>query len=178
MAAPYRWDGARVGKCYNNVRELIRRHGGEICYGWALADYGPHRRSGQRLPPPLYRRWANHAVWRDAEGRLWEVTPTAIIDDYSQVGILPTEFVPDPGAVFEVRSETDWVAGHSRYVPLRPEGIPVTKILTEAQHATGTARHGLIQEALTALVSLGFEPREWRLETIGERTGSIWLIAD
>jgi len=134
-------------------QELIRRHGGEICSGWALADIGPHRRSGQRFPPPLDRRWANHAVWRDGDGRLWEVTPTAIIDDYSQVGFLPTEFVPDPGAVFEIRSETDRVAGHSRYVPLRPEGIPVAMILTVAQHATGTARRGLIQDALTALAS-------------------------
>src|SRR5262245_23284387 len=66
------WDGARSGKCYNNVQEMIHHHGGDFCYGWALTDFGPHRASGARMPPPLYRRWLNHVVWQDAGRRLWE----------------------------------------------------------------------------------------------------------
>ena len=31
---------------------------------------------------------------------------------------------------------------------------------------------------LGALKAAGFQPREWKVESIGERTGSIWLIVE
>src|SRR5262245_30282427 len=81
---PYPWEGAKVGKCYNNVKELIRLHGGDYCYGWALTDFGPHRCLGLREPPALYRRWLNHVVWRDANGMLWEVSQNSVVDNRNQ----------------------------------------------------------------------------------------------
>ncbi len=176
---PFAWDGAKVGKCYNNVQELIRRHGGEVVFGWALTDVGPHRNNGHVDPPPLYRRWANHAVWRDAAGKLWEVTPNAVIDkDRPEAGFVATEFLPDPEAEFEILSDENWVACHSRYVPLRPAGVAVTELLTQAQLSTGNTRTGLLNKTASLLQSMGYKPLEWRVETIGERTGSIWMIAE
>src|SRR5436190_23810465 len=72
---PRAGDEARVGKCYNNVMAAISRHGGQAVYGWALTDLGPHRLGSGKTPAPLYRRWLNHVVWRDAHGKLWEVSP-------------------------------------------------------------------------------------------------------
>jgi len=175
---PYPWDGAKPGKCYVNVKEMIRRHGGAYCYGWALTDFGPHRCSGSRNPPPLYRRWLNHVVWRDSNGLLWEVTQNAVIDNPSQTEFAATEFLPDPDATFEIRSDEEWITRPTRYVSLRPDGNPVVKLLTQAQQATGEARSIYLQQALAALVSAGFKPREWKVESVGDRTGSIWLLAD
>jgi hypothetical protein len=175
---PYPWDGAKPGKCYVNVREMIKRHGGQYCYGWALTDFGPHRCSGSRNPPPLYRRWLNHVVWRDRNGLLWEVTQNAVIDNRSQTEFAATEFLPDPEATFEIRTGEEWVTRPTRYVSLRPEGIPVVRLLAQAQHATGEARSSYLQQALAALRPAGFTPREWKVESIGDRTGSIWLLAD
>src|SRR5205085_3422999 len=75
VVPPFRWEGGRVGKCYNNIQEIVRRHGGGPVYGWALADFGPFRTNGS-YPPPLYRRWLNHVVWRDRQRRMWEVSPS------------------------------------------------------------------------------------------------------
>jgi len=175
---PKVWEGAKVGKCYLNVKEMIRQHGGEAAYGWALTDFGPHRVSGGS-EPPLYRRWLNHVVWRDAHGQLWEVSPNALIDDHAQIQFLPTEFLFEPDATFEIISDQEWHTRPSRYIPLRPEGVLVTDLLTKAQHAVGEqARNQLLGQALSALQLAGFRPREWKVETIGERTGSIWLIAE
>src|SRR3954464_13521359 len=100
-AAPLPWDDARVGKCYNNVNEMVKRRGGEMAYGWALTDFGPHRCNGLGDPPPLYRRWLNHVVWRDTSGQLWEVTPNAVIDNHKECHFAPTIFLPDEDATFE-----------------------------------------------------------------------------
>jgi hypothetical protein len=169
---------ARVGKCYNNVKEMIRQSGGEMCYGWALTDFGPHRCNGHHDPLPLYRRWLNHVVWRDATDQLWEASPNAVIGDYAEGQFMPTEFLPDPGATFEIISDEEWFPRHSRYVPVRPEGMAVVELLTNAQHAVRESRTFWLQRALAALEPAGFRPREWKVETIGERTGSIWLIAE
>jgi len=174
----YPWAEGRVGKCYINVKEMIRRHGGGLCYGWALTDFGPIRRSSRHDPPPLYRRWINHVVWQDHDGRLWEVTPIAVIDDHSQSTFTSTDFLPDSQATFDIVSDEEWLTRPSRYVALRPEGVSVARLLTHAQHATGDIRNSYLQQALEALRPAGFQPREWKGEFIGERTGSLWLIAD
>jgi hypothetical protein len=178
VVPPKTWDGAKVGKCYINVKEMIRRNGGDAMYGWALTDFGPHRANGGS-EPPLYRRWLNHVVWRDRTGQMWEVSPNAMIDNHACSQFLPTEFLPEPEATFEVKSDEEWFTRPTRYIALRPEGVPVADLLTQAQHAIGDqARIQLLQQALSALQGAGFRPREWKVETIGERTGSIWLIAE
>lgn len=175
---PAPWEGAKVGKCWNNVQAMIARHGGDAMYGWALTDFGPHRAFGGS-EPPLYRRWLNHVVWRDPQGRLWEVTPNAVIDNHAERQFVTTEFLPDPDATFEFLAAEEWFTRPTRYVPLRPEGVLVTDLLTQAQHAVGDkARNYWLREALAALQLAGFRPREWKVETIGQRTGSIWLIAE
>lgn len=179
VAPPSPWNEAKVGKCYWNVMEMIRRHGGEAAYGWALTDFGPHRARGGSEPPPLYRRWLNHVLWRDGQGRLWEVSPNTRIDNPSLTEFRPTEFLLDPEATFEIVSEQTWSTRPCRYVPLRPEGVLIADLLTSAQHAVGDeARNYWLGRALSAIQLAGFRPREWKVETIGERTGSIWLIAE
>ena len=179
LASPLATSESRLGKCYNNVQAMIARAGGEAAYGWALTDLGPHRASGGNTPPPLYRRWLNHVIWRDPQGQLWEVTPNAVIDDPTQQEFRPTEFVLEASATFEIITETEWYTRPTRYLPTRPEGVTVTDCLTKAQHAKedGERQHWLI-EALKSIDSAGFRAREWKVEMIGKRMGSIWLIAD
>jgi hypothetical protein len=180
IALPLPSDEARVGKCYNNVMAMVSRNGGEAVYGWALTDFGPHRVNGSTNPAPLYRRWLNHVVWRDSQGKLWEVSPNSVIDnDHSSPEFLPTEFIIDATTVFEIITEDEWFTQPSRYVPLRPEGIAVADYLTKAQLAPDTTeRNRWLGESLQALAAAGFRPREWKVEMVGERTGSIWLIAE
>jgi len=178
VVPPCQWDGARVGKCYNNVQEMIRRFGGEAVYGWALTDFGPHQARGGSQPS-LYRRWLNHVVWRDPESKVWEVSPNAVIDNHAETEFRATEFMPEPAATFELMSEEEWYTQPSRCVPLRPEGTLVADLLNKAQNATSEQeRNHLLGQALSALQLAGFRPREWKVESVGKRTGSIWLIAE
>jgi hypothetical protein len=180
---PLAWEGAQVGKCYTNVQTMIRQRGGRAMYGWALTDYGPHQR-GQSPKPPLYRRWLNHVVWCDPQGLLWEVTPCRSVEpcpgeasDPPQ--FLPTEFVPDPEATFELISDEVWYSRPTRYIPTRVEGVAVAEHLTQAQYArSDEVRQYWLRKALAALVPAGFQPLEWKVELVDDRTGSIWLFAD
>lgn len=175
---PLAWEQARVGKCYSNVQAMIRRRGGRAMYGWALTDYGPHQRS-ESPKPPLYRRWLNHVVWSDPQGLLWEVTPCGSLEGATPPQFLPTEFVPDPEATFEIVSDEVWDARPTRYIPTRIEGVAVAEHLTQAQFANSEdVRQYWLRKALAALVTAGFQPREWKVELVGDRTGSIWLFAD
>jgi hypothetical protein len=102
-----------------------------------------------------------------------------VIDDHSAPEFLPTEFIPDKTAAFTILSEKDWITRPSRYLPVRPEGITVTDYLTKAQHAVDNReRNDWLGKALNALAVAGFRPREWKVELVGARTGSIWLIAE
>ena len=178
LAAARPWPEARVGKCYLNVKETIRLHGGDFVYGWALTDFGPHRITPNH-DQPLYRRWLNHVVWRDPQEKLWEVTPNAVVDNHAYRQFADTEFLPDPEATFEIISDEQWFPRPCRYVPTRSEGVLVADLLTKAQHSIGdSTRNEWLGRALSALQLSGFRPREWKVETIGERTGSIWLIAE
>ncbi len=177
IVQPYEWGGAKLTACYRNVSELIKRHGGTHCYGWALAEFGPCRLYDSWEPQPLFRRWINHVVWRDITNRLWDPSPHVAVEDPSVWKFLPTEFVVDPLATFTILPDGDWITQHARYVPVRPEGIPVTDLLTQATHSTGDTRSNLLCAALDAMKPLGFVPDSWHLEVIGERTGNIWLTA-
>lgn len=174
---PRPWSAARIGKCLLNVQEMIRQLGGEAACGWAI-DYGPLRLQGW-YPPPLYSRWLNHVVWRDPQGALWEVTPHLNLSDMQSALFQSTQFFVDPAATFDIQSEEDWNARPCRYVALRSEGEEVVRRLNRAQAAiTSDVRTHWITEALAALTPAGFTPREWKVETVGHRTGTIWLVAD
>jgi hypothetical protein len=99
--------------------------------------------------------------------------------DPTKLQFATTEFIVDAEATFTIVSDDEWFPRPTRYVPLRQEGVRVTELLTQAQHAKDdqTRTHWL-REALMALQTAGFRPREWKVETIGDWTGSIWLIAD
>jgi hypothetical protein len=57
--------------------------------------------------------------------------------------------------------------------------VAVAEHLTQAQHApTDEVRQYWLRKALAALVPAGFQPREWKVELLEDRTGSIWLFAD
>src|SRR5688572_4751745 len=171
------WKGAKLGKCLTNVREVIRREGGEAVYGWAL-EYGPLRQQGW-YPPPLYCRWLHHVVWRDPGGTLWEVSPHIRFADKEGICFLPTQFYSDAAASFHGEAEDDWYSLPCQYLPLRPEGAEVARRLNLGQAAeTDKDRNHWIQRALAALAEAGFVPREWKVETVGQRTGTIWLIAE
>lgn len=179
VAEPLRSDEARVGKCYNNVQMAIAQHGGEAAYCWALTDFGPHRARGGNQPAPLYRRWLNHVLWRDPRGKVWEVTPNAVVDNHRIREFKPTEFILDASATFEIITEEEWYTRPARYLPLRPEGVVTADCLTKAQFAKDEyERNHWLGEALRAIAALGFRPLEWKVEMVGRRMGSIWLIAE
>jgi hypothetical protein len=117
-------------------------------------------------------------LWRDSLGQLHEVTPNAVIGDLEKTNFAETEFFPDAEATFDIVTEEIWNTRHCRYVAVRPAGTPVADRLTRAQHSTGDERTRYLQQALHAIKNAGFHPREWKIETVGERTGSIWLIAE
>lgn len=179
VAQPLRSDHARAGKCYNNVQDAIARHGGDAAYGWALADLGPHRALGGKLPPPLYGRFMNHVLWRDSDGKLWEVTPTAVVQNKDVREFKPTEFILDSSATFEHISAEDWYTRPTRYLPMRPEGIATAHYLTMAQRAQdNNERNQWLGEALQAIAVEGFKPLVWKVEMLGDRMGRIWLNAE
>lgn len=172
------WDGAKAGRCYSNVKEVVRRHGGTFAFGWALAEAGPARLQSQS-PPPLYRRWVNHVVWRDLLGRLWEVSPNVTVENPSEICFADTEFLEDEAAAFQPKSDGTWFLTAVRYVALRPEGAEVVANLTHAQAASayGDRVHWL-ERAMAALAACGFCPTEWIMHSIGNHTASIWLFAE
>ena len=173
---PFPWDGGRPQGCYDNVAYLVKLLGGELVYGWALADAGPQSAAQQTLSP-LFARWINHAVWRDGGGKLWEVTPRFEIGNLARVGWVPTRFVPDAEAVFHCDEFHRW-SQPARYTALRPEGERLAQLLRRAEvEADDHCRLRLLQAALAELASAGFAPKECRIEMCGTRTNNIWLIA-
>src|SRR5205814_1720114 len=99
-AEPFESSGAVVGNCFQNVKHVIELHGGSFAYGWAFSGLGPIASSGQIQP--LYSRWCNHVIWRDKNGRLWEVTPSGDPLGVASIALGPTNFILDDQAKFEV----------------------------------------------------------------------------
>src|SRR5690349_16909524 len=91
--------GAEPLMCTRNVEKRIRACGGAAVYGWQV----------KRLP--LYTHYAQHCVWRDDSGELWDVTPQfeEVYGEYAVVGWPDeTEFVVD---------DVPFTRGESRYAP-------------------------------------------------------------
>jgi hypothetical protein len=80
-----RFDGGDPARCFHNVFAVVAAHGGELVPGWLL-----------ELVPGILARARHHAVWRDAEGRLFDVTsPGRSPDDGTST------FVPDEANVLD-----------------------------------------------------------------------------
>ncbi len=67
--------------CYGNVREKVRRDGGEIVYGWAILNYR------------ITYEAEHHAVWKSPEGELIDITPR---EDYALSYMMFVEDVDQP----------------------------------------------------------------------------------
>jgi hypothetical protein len=61
---------------FDNVREVVRRRGGSMQYGWSL-----------REKPDVFVEGEFYCVWRSPDGRLIDVTPTP--DQRAEVFFLP-----------------------------------------------------------------------------------------
>jgi hypothetical protein len=172
------WSGGKPGQCHDNVLDMIRRHGGDQVYGWALAEYGPFTTRGW-YPPPLYRRWVNHVVWCDPCGNLWEVSPSVTHDDQEKYVFRSTEFLPDASAMFGRGTPQDWFRTGTRYVSLRQEGDEAAKYLTIAHAARSQDEMAdAIRQAVNAVGVAGFQPKKVTVQHIGGNNTSIWIYAD
>ncbi|UUW74188.1 hypothetical protein [Pseudomonas oryzihabitans] len=76
--------GYSLGKCWYNCLDQVIKHGGEVIYGWALWSI----KGGCYVAQ-------HHAVWRNEDNELFDVTPNEIRADT----IL---FMPDGRALFDV----------------------------------------------------------------------------
>ena len=175
---PLPWKGAQAGRCYNNVQAMIRQRGGEAMFGWLLCEYGPVQLGGSDQPP-LYRRWMNHVLWRDGQGKLWEVSPCTKENPAEKDRFISVSFLPDPAATFQVQSDHAWDTAPSRYEPLRPEGKLLVSYLHRAQEAKEPADRGdWLMKAFLALREVGYKPKEIHLDTAGPRLISVVCIAE
>lgn len=73
-------------ECFPNVETQVQKHGGEIVYGWQLWQSGA-----------FYIEAEFHAVWRDSEGILHDITPKPLPT------VLQILFVEDVGRTYEGR---------------------------------------------------------------------------
>jgi len=166
---------APPGKCWQNVRQLVRLHGGTAVQGWALGDAGPVAPSNQ-LAAPLYSRWVNHILWCDLAGRLWEVTPYR--NPLSgNVTWEPTHFVIDDNAGFETATEAICCPQPAVYVAVRPEGQAVADFLCRAERAPLDEQEQWVQQALESIKRFGFTPISWRLTRVGDKLRDILIVA-
>jgi len=78
-------DDARVLDCFPVVAQQVERAGGEACYGWRVWEL-----------PWVYIEAEFHAVWRNPQAELVDITPT-------QLGFSRILFIPDPDRVYEGR---------------------------------------------------------------------------
>ena len=178
VVLPLPWKEAQAGRCYNNVQAIIRQRGGEAVFGWLLCENGPLQRNGG-YQPPLYRRWMNHVLWRDPEGRLWEVSPCAKENPADENTFITVNFLPDPAAKFDVTSDWHWTTRPSRYEPLRPEGRSLADYLRRAQDTDNPAeRADWLMKAFFALQEAGYRPKEMQLDAAGTRLTSVLCVVE
>jgi hypothetical protein len=171
------WNGAKAGRCHDNVNEMIRQYGGDQVFGWALTEFGPLTPTGN-YAPPLYRCLVNHVVWRDALGDLWEVSPHVTGEHQEEVTFQDIEFYPDPSAMLDRTTPHDWFRTAIRYVPVREEGTEVAEYLTQAQ---GAASHGefvsAVQKAVNAIGAAGYQPAKVVVQNVAGNTTCISIYA-
>lgn len=64
------------GRCFQNVREMVKRRGGSVQCGWRM-----------REQPAAYVEGEFHSVWRSPDGTLIDVTPRT--DRLTEILFLP-----------------------------------------------------------------------------------------
>lgn len=74
-------------RCFWNVADHAKEHGGEIVFGWSIHEW-----------PHLFWEAQHHAVWRAPDGELIDITPPAA------PGGTATLFVEDPSSAFDLDS--------------------------------------------------------------------------
>jgi hypothetical protein len=87
---------ARENDCYPNCVAKTERDGGEVVVGW--------RRDRANVDgPALVATLHHHAVWKNPEGELIDLTPQVVIFDGKMEIIRPNfvDFMVDPTAVFD-----------------------------------------------------------------------------
>ena len=75
---------ARPVDCFDTVERKISETGGTACFGWLVREW-----------PKLFLEAEFYSVWRDAAGRLHDITP--------RIGPAHILFLPDPVRIFEGR---------------------------------------------------------------------------
>lgn len=78
---------AIVNECYGNVDKVIQKSGGSIQYGWQIWE----------TVPDVMAEAEFHAVWKDTNGNLHDVTPKEM------PGITRILFLPDPARSYSGR---------------------------------------------------------------------------
>jgi len=116
--------------CYQNCVRKVAREGGEVVVGW--------RRTPATVERPLIASIDHHAVWRNPQGELIDVSRRAVIDQGRLVtGIEDAviEFEIDPEATFSSAG----MGRLSRYVPLVADRFGLLRKACE--FATASAEH-------------------------------------
>ncbi|OFZ53607.1 MAG: hypothetical protein A3D92_20775 [Bacteroidetes bacterium RIFCSPHIGHO2_02_FULL_44_7] len=80
-------EGAIVNECYGNVDKAIQKSGGSVQYGWQIWE----------TMPDVMAEAEFHAVWKDINGNLHDVTPKEM------PGITKILFLPDPARSYSGR---------------------------------------------------------------------------
>jgi hypothetical protein len=175
---PLAWDGAKPGRCFSNVQEMIRRRGGAAVFGWSLSHCGPMQ-ADRGTPSPLFRCWVNHVVWRDTKDNLWEVSPNVGTNLPSVLAFSGTGFIHDPLATFVVQSDNEWHGRPARYEPIEPAGEEIADCFNRVLGAADNeSREHSLSKAITALQQAGYSPRELRLESDGVQLVKIVCLVD
>lgn len=78
------------GCCFQNVTEMVRKHGGSVQHGWSM-----------REQPALFVEAAFHAVWRGVDGTLLDVTSRT--DGQTKILFLPDSKRTWKGTLVEPR---------------------------------------------------------------------------
>lgn len=74
---------AKSGNCFPAVEHQVQAYGGSACYGWRIWELSR-----------VFVEAEFHAIWRDPEDRLREITP-------DPDGLTQILFLPDPVRVYE-----------------------------------------------------------------------------
>jgi hypothetical protein len=84
VAIPYEaLAGAREHFCFENVRDVVAKQGGDITYGWIIWQHGS-----------LFVEAEHHAVWKRPTGELVCITPQSPPEK-------AVTFIPDPSATYD-----------------------------------------------------------------------------
>jgi|SRR5262245_27855934 len=163
------------GSCWHHVRDVVGTLGGSFVYGWALGSPGPMITS-TTFVVPLYSRWVNHVLWRDANGVLWEVTPFRN-EINGQTSWTPTHFIPDSDAQFEITSDEVCCPQPAVYVAVRPEGKLAADLLCQAERAPRDMQDYWIDQTIQSIQQTGLVVESWRLKRVGDKLRDILIVA-